>query len=840
MMNRKLTASLLALALVLGMPSFAALAETPTNMNGWTKISFGNPAKNIQILDSGAKVGDTSIPNGAGFRISDAQGSAGFSMSGASVPVHFETNVTAKPNQAITSTSMITIDDHVTVLAPSITFVRTDPANSASKLTVTQYPVAVIVPGTREGDLLSITYSDGTQAVRPVSTDAKAYLYLSAGTHRFTVQKQGALSPVYGFDVTVNSNGSQSGGTTAAYSFSGGDGTAAHPFEITTADQLRQLSNIDLGLSSKAFLLKNDVTLSGWNAGIPVFSGSFNGGSHTVTLGGSAPLFDLISGSVSDLTVNGAVSNPGNINLAALARESKGTILRCASGASVTASSGNAGGLVSYQSGGTIQDSKFTGSVNIGGNNSSAGGIVSYQEAGQIVSCISSASRISGANAGGITGYTAPGGVISQCFSTNTIDGGNGNAGGIAGRSAGTISNSYSFSQVSGSNAGGITGQLDGGEVRTCYQSNGAVSAQSAGGGIVGWQTGGSITGSIALAPSVSGARDKTGRISGTAGNYTNNKAWEGMPVSYLSSDSGSSTKNGDRLTNADIQNANTFANMGFSTAGGFNAPVSGYLPTLAAAGSATSAPTPGYTRTSSSSSSSTGGGGGGGGNNEPPYSETFWENMRDRIDDADRGDKIKFSSSKLDNMPTSILRQLKGKNITLEISHGSKKIIINGKRMYDIPKNRVFYTFDDLYDLYKTQPASSSKPASSSTPVQESKPLPPVTSPGTGGTTATPPPVISTPVSSSSAPESSSSSAPESSSIPELPEPSSREDVAADETEDKETDTKPEQKRSAVPLVIAGIVIVAALAGGGAALYYGYYKKKTDEWTDDFDSGKK
>lgn len=100
-----------------------------------------------------------------------------------------------------------------------------------------------------------------------------------------------------------------------------------------------------------------------------------------------------------------------------------------------------------------------------------------------------------------------------------------------------------------------------------------------------------------------------------------------------------------------------------------------------------------------SSGHSSSGGGSGGGSASLDNYD--FWAKVQKSIERADGGDVIKANASKALNVPGSVLRALEGRDVTLVISYKGRELAIYGKNMPSIPDNKVYYTFDDLFDLF-------------------------------------------------------------------------------------------------------------------------------------------
>ncbi|MCL2844360.1 MAG: SUMF1/EgtB/PvdO family nonheme iron enzyme [Chitinivibrionia bacterium] len=116
---------------------------------------------------------------------------------------------------------------------------------------------------------------------------------------------------------------------TNLWAFAGGNGTAADPFIITTADHLNAVRN---NLSAH-YRLANNITLTEEWVSIPEFNGTFNGGGNTVsgvrinnTLNNQA-FFSVMNGAVKGLLLD--VDITGGIFVAALAAVNWGTIEEC-------------------------------------------------------------------------------------------------------------------------------------------------------------------------------------------------------------------------------------------------------------------------------------------------------------------------------------------------------------------------------------------------------------------------------------------------------------------------------------------------------------------------------
>ena len=234
---------------------------------------------------------------------------------------------------------------------------------------------------------------------------------------------------------------------------------------------------------------------------------------------------------------------------------------------------------------------------------------------------------------------------------------------------------------------------------------------------------------------------------------------------------------------------------------------------------------------------------------------DEFWEDVSDSIRSAKKGDTVRVSASKADTVPTWILEELKDRPITLKLTHGRDSVTINGKNMYKIPSNRVYYLFEDLADLYEFPPdhndiddefpvvdddpllgGNTQKPNSSSSSVATPPPAP---APSLPTNPVTPPPAVPAPVvpgisggvSSATDPDESSDLEDDTSSDTEISEPEAPEEP--DDLEDpekpedpKEPDQPVETKKpvSAVPVMIAIGLLMLSL--GGISIGYVVYKR--------------
>lgn len=364
---------------------------------------------------------------------------------------------------------------------------------------------------------------------------------LTSGTWR---QVAGTLASFHATDFRL-------GGGTTFLRATGGDGSAATPYQLVDVYGLQGMGSASL--LTESFELASDIDASStasWNSGAGFasigdfttgFTGSLDGAGHTISgllvnrSVGLAGLFGRIDGTVSDLTLSGSVTGSiagllGSYNFGTVSNVSvsgtasagnshyvggligmnAGTITD--SHAAVTVTAGDnayAGGLVAFNSAatsggvvistGTITGSSASGTVDVGAN-SAAGGLAGANATGI------SASYATGAVTGGTDSYvgglvginTVDGtagttGTITTSFATGTVTAGSGataTAGGLVGANAGGIANAYATGNVSGGNtSGGLVG-VNSGTVASSYASGTVPSSASLYGGLIGNNSG--------------------------------------------------------------------------------------------------------------------------------------------------------------------------------------------------------------------------------------------------------------------------------------------------------------------------------------------------------------
>lgn len=323
------------------------------------------------------------------------------------------------------------------------------------------------------------------------ASGAGAGLVLSAGNGTYTLNN-GAKITLSGASPTLSINGK--------------------PY--TVINTLLGLQNMNNQLEGKYFLGDDlDATATGtWNSGsgfVPIgylspFSGTFDGGTHTITgltidlskaHYGGVGLFGKTSGAaIRNVRLRGGSIKGSDSDLVgALAGQITGTteLTNCSSSATVTGG-GKTGGLIGSVSGVGIKTfSKLHNSGAVTGTGD-VGGIIGNMAGGQ-------ASLLNSSNTGTVSGKKNVGGLLGI----------NDNSGNL------TINQSFNTGVLTGRTTGGLVGASSGSKaVLTVNDSynNGAVAASSDGwsvGGLVG-----SFAGTVVLNTSYSSGSLQVGKLS--------------------------------------------------------------------------------------------------------------------------------------------------------------------------------------------------------------------------------------------------------------------------------------------------------------------------------------
>ncbi|MEM4605848.1 MAG: hypothetical protein QW103_02340, partial [Candidatus Pacearchaeota archaeon] len=269
--------------------------------------------------------------------------------------------------------------------------------------------------------------------------------------------------------------------------FAGGSGTQGDPYQISTCQQLQNMSSS----LSAYYILINDIDCSdtiNWNSGQgfePVgfyngFFGSLDGQNYRIiNLYIDRPSQDYVGlfGYVGD---NGNIRNIGLIN-----SRIRGNSL--------------VGGIAGY-TGYNVSITNSYNTGNISGSGDRVGGIVGFSYVSSIYNSYNTGNISGSSKVGGLVGEeldTFYASSIYNSYNTGNISGSS-NVGGIVGYFVGSsISSSYNTGNVSGnSNVGGIAGYLDASVLSRSYNTGNVLGSSNVG-GIAGYSFYGSITNSF-------------------------------------------------------------------------------------------------------------------------------------------------------------------------------------------------------------------------------------------------------------------------------------------------------------------------------------------------------
>ena len=265
------------------------------------------------------------------------------------------------------------------------------------------------------------------------------------------------------------------------------------------------------------------------------FTGLFDGVISTIS-GLTRPLFNIVSGDVSNLNLVSGTGEFGVIGNSALANDlgnggtignvsfvgdvtgehqvgglvgvNNGAIINSYAAGEVTGYS-VVGGLVGRNNNGSITSSSATVAVTggnyVGGLVGSSTGTIDYSIAVGTVTGTNSVGGLVGENAGAITNSSATVAVT-----------GNNNVGGLVGYSypSGTITNSYSAGEAVGNdNVGGLVGNSSASIINS--SATGVVMGHNNVGGLVGWDSNGTVTNSYSAGEAV--GNDNVGGLVGNS-----------------------------------------------------------------------------------------------------------------------------------------------------------------------------------------------------------------------------------------------------------------------------------------------------------------------------------
>ena len=246
---------------------------------------------------------------------------------------------------------------------------------------------------------------------------------------------------------------------------SGVEAVAAKASYLLTTDL--DLSQICSERSGKSWTPIADRTIKSDAGDYPSFSGTFDGGGHSITglyinsYASSRGLFGSVasSGKICNLTVEGVLSGVSSYS-GIIVGYSYGVLENCTSKGSVQSYGGVVGGMAgdlskarfctnkasvtsyNYAGGFAVYADYLYNCVNEGAiSGSLSGGMAAYQNTGEIVNCINRGQVTGTRYIGGITGYSRQGAKVYNCTNLGNISGSGDNC--YVGGICGFLSSSY-------------------------------------------------------------------------------------------------------------------------------------------------------------------------------------------------------------------------------------------------------------------------------------------------------------------------------------------------------------------------------------------------------------
>ena len=324
----------------------------------------------------------------------------------------------------------------------------------------------------------------------------------------------------------------------------GGLGTKASPYQISTADELKNFAtavNSENGDTDACAVLMENIDLSeicGKDAGesgegvswTPIgnfrnpYSGTFDGNGKTIEnlyIKNTSSdtdyqgLFGYVgtNGKIENLTVEGSITVTGglsDVSVGGVVGQNSGSVTNCTNTSNITTTADHStdsvyvGGVVCCNSG-SVTNCANTENINVtvdvGTGDVGVGGVV-CQNSGKVTNCTNTDTIIASVSS---TGSVYVGGVVGRnensvinCYNTGDVSGSK-YVGGVVGGyfGSGSVENCYNTGEVDGPDSatgdvGGIVGYVSRGGVSNCYNT-GSVSGSGNVGGVVGWNLDASV-----------------------------------------------------------------------------------------------------------------------------------------------------------------------------------------------------------------------------------------------------------------------------------------------------------------------------------------------------------
>ncbi len=377
-------------------------------------------------------------------------------------------------------TYTVTAEDGTTTKVYTVTL------NKAEDLTPKSFSAGGVDATVDATGLWNITFKSGTDLSvmqNPTVTFANDKItckYSSAnlnyGSYFYTVKGERSTG-MFTVRVTMELNGS---------------GTQEDPYQIATADDLKVMNSaakdgvyykqmVDIDMTGVALTPLKGSVKGGY------FNSVYDGNGKTIknlkiTTGASqnyTGLFEHLTGTVKNLTLDDSCVITGGTYVGAFAGFNSGTIENCINRAQVTTlysntdMGGAAIGGFAGRNNGTIQNSINYGKVYYPNATTSVGGGIAGSNIGYIIKCSNFGEVLCNTH-GGYFGTSA-----------STAGGIAGNVGDTGGNAQGYIAGCANYGTVTGGRAGGVAGFAGNGNIESSYNRGDVIVQRYAGGGIL-------------------------------------------------------------------------------------------------------------------------------------------------------------------------------------------------------------------------------------------------------------------------------------------------------------------------------------------------------------------
>ncbi len=440
------------------------------SVSGVAYVAHANAAITISnCLNAGEVIGTTGGAQGVGMTDNNTA---------TTVTNCYYLDPTANGNAAVKGQTAVTREELKTKIS-ALGGAWEANANGYPQLTANKPATALNIALLTVAEAVNGTVTPGTRYI-PVGAYTSETFQANDG-YRLASATLGSTSISDGVDFQVSGDATLTAVFGDTANFSGGNGTAQHPYEISSAAHFANISKYP----EASYKQTGDFTIH--TVMETEFKGTYDGQNHTITLDIHATaqyggLFAKVNGAtIQNLRIGGELVCDSTHNGALAGNVTKGTIINVINNATVSGKN-YTGGLIGAVGTATIDQcanlGNITGNYGVGGIYATGGGIV--------INTYNAGTVIGGNNVGGISGQARAN--ITNCYNTGRIIGGTGVSG------VGYIAHSNTLTFANCWNAGEIIGTADVGLVgesanetltlSTCYYLDPSAKANQAVNGV--------------------------------------------------------------------------------------------------------------------------------------------------------------------------------------------------------------------------------------------------------------------------------------------------------------------------------------------------------------------